>query len=519
MSTVVSLVNACLMASYEGRVPPTWIRRAVENGLAGVGVFGTNLAPPEPAAPGAAPYGTLRDDIAAPLRAVRPDVLIALDEEGGDVTRLDYHRGSPYPGNHALGAVDDLGLTREVARAIGADLADAGINLCLGPCADVNSRPNNPIIGVRSFGADPGRVARHTEAFVRGLQDRRVAATLKHFPGHGDTGTDSHTALPDIDRDLPALRALDLPPFAAGIAAGAKAVMTGHIRLPHLAEPPATLSPRIVTGLLREELGYDGVVVSDALEMAPVLDRWGFGGAAVLAWSAGVDLVLLGASGVEHALPQVYEAVESALKKGELTIERLEEAAARVAALRAWADPVPTGLGRSGSVPTGSGTGRSGSYTGRSGIGLVAARRALVAVGVPSPGASGPVHCVRLSSEANMAVGVAPWGLDRALDGLGRLASALDVDPGTDPADIPLPAAGPLVVVVRDAVRDPWQHATVDALRTRRPDLVTVDMGLEPAPGRLAAPLLLTRGAGLANAVAAAELLTGRTWPGPPSGG
>ncbi|MFI9495034.1 glycoside hydrolase family 3 protein [Streptomyces halstedii] len=509
MSTVVSLVNACLMASYEGRVPPTWILRAVENGLAGVGVFGTNLAPPEPAAPGAAPYGTLRDDIAAPLRAVRPDVLIALDEEGGDVTRLDYHRGSPYPGNHALGAVDDLGLTREVARAIGADLADAGINLCLGPCADVNSRSNNPIIGVRSFGADPGRVARHTEAFVRGLQDRRVAATLKHFPGHGDTGTDSHTALPDIDRDLPALRALDLPPFAAGIAAGAKAVMTGHIRLPHLAEPPATLSPRIVTGLLREELGYDGVVVSDALEMAPVLDRWGFGGAAVLAWSAGVDLVLLGASGVEHALPQVYEAVESALKKGELTIERLEEAAARVAALRAWADPVPTGTD----------TGRSGSDTGRSGIGLVAARRALVAVGVPSPGPSGPVHCVRLSSEANMAVGVAPWGLDRALDGLGRLASALDVDPGTDPADIPLPAAGPLVVVVRDAVRDPWQHATLDALRTRRPDLVTVDMGLEPAPGRLAAPLLLTRGAGLANAVAAAELLTGRTWPGPPSGG
>nr|WP_237517259.1 glycoside hydrolase family 3 N-terminal domain-containing protein [Streptomyces sp. SID4941] len=497
------------MASYEGRVPPTWILRAVENGLAGVGVFGTNLAPPEPAAPGAAPYGTLRDDIAAPLRAVRPDVLIALDEEGGDVTRLDYHRGSPYPGNHALGAVDDLGLTREVARAIGADLADAGINLCLGPCADVNSRSNNPIIGVRSFGADPGRVARHTEAFVRGLQDRRVAATLKHFPGHGDTGTDSHTALPDIDRDLPALRALDLPPFAAGIAAGAKAVMTGHIRLPHLAEPPATLSPRIVTGLLREELGYDGVVVSDALEMAPVLYRWGFGGAAVLAWSAGVDLVLLGASGVEHALPQVYEAVESALKKGELTIERLEEAAARVAALRAWADPVPTGTD----------TGRSGSDTGRSGIGLVAARRALVAVGVPSPGPSGPVHCVRLSSEANMAVGVAPWGLDRALDGLGRLASALDVDPGTDPADISLPAAGPLVVVVRDAVRDPWQHATLDALRTRRPDLVTVDMGLEPAPGRLAAPLLLTRGAGLANAVAAAELLTGRTWPGPPSGG
>ncbi|WP_326700957.1 glycoside hydrolase family 3 protein [Streptomyces sp. NBC_01754] len=492
MSSVVSLVNACLMASYEGRVPPVWIRRAVDEGLAGVGVFGTNLAPPDS---GAAPNGTFHQDIAAPLRAVRPDVLIALDEEGGDVTRLDYHRGSPYPGNHALGAVDDTALTREVARAVGADLVDAGVNLCLGPCADVNSRPDNPIIGVRSFGADPARVARHTDAFVRGLQDNRVAATLKHFPGHGDTGTDSHTALPDVDRDLPALRDLDLPPFAAGIAAGAKAVMTGHIRLPHLAEPPATLSPRIVTGLLRGELGYDGVIVSDALEMAPVLDRWGFGGAAVLAWSAGVDLVLLGASGVEHVLPQVYEAVEAALKKGELTAERLEEAAARVTGLRTWATPAHA-------------------RTRRPGIGLAAARRALVTVGEQPVGQTGPVHTVRLTSEANMAVGVAPWGLDRALAGLGMLASAADVDPGTDPADIALPSAGPLAVVVRDAVRDPWQRAALDALRARRPGLVTVDMGLEPAPGRLAPPLLLTRGAGLANAVAAAELLTGRTWPG-----
>ncbi|MEE1752022.1 glycoside hydrolase family 3 protein [Streptomyces sp. SP18CS02] len=499
MSTVVSLVNSCLLASYEGRVPPPWIRRAVEDGLAGVGVFGTNLAAPAPGArtPAPVPYGTLHDDIVAPLRAVRPDVLIALDEEGGDVTRLDYHRGSPYPGNHALGAVDDPGLTRRVASAIGADLVDAGINLCLGPCADVNSQPDNPIIGVRSFGADPELVARHTEAFVRGLQDSGAAATLKHFPGHGDTGIDSHTALPDVDRDLPALRALDLPPFVAGIAAGAKAVMTGHIRLPRLAEPPATLSPRIVTGLLRGELGYEGVIISDALEMAPILGRYGFGGAAVLAWSAGVDLVLLGASGVEHTLPEVYKAVEAALRKGELTIDRLEEAAARVDALRTWALPVAPGVSR------------------HPGIGLVAARRAVSSVGVHPFGPAAPVHTVRLMSAANMAVGVAPWGLARALEGLDRLASSVDVDPGTDPAEIPLPAVGPLAVVVRDAAGDPWQHAAVEALRARRPDLVTVDMGLAPAPGRLTSPLLLTRGAGLANAIAAAEFLTGRGWSAP----
>ncbi|MEV6121256.1 glycoside hydrolase family 3 N-terminal domain-containing protein [Streptomyces sp. NPDC052077] len=493
MSTVASLVNSCLMASYEGRTPPEWIRAAVADGLAGVGIFGTNLTPP--AEPGAPPYGTFHEDIAAPLRAVRPDVLIALDEEGGDVTRLDYHRGSPYPGNHALGAVDDTDLTRDVARAIGADLAEAGVNLCFGPCADVNSQPDNPIIGVRSFGADAPRVARHTEAFVRGLQENGVAATLKHFPGHGDTGVDSHTAFPDIDRDLAALRALDLPPFAAGAAAGARAVMVGHIRLPHLAEPPATLSPRIVTGLLRDELGYDGVVVSDALEMAPVLDRWGFGGAAVLAWAAGVDLVVLGASGVEHVLPEVHRAVEEALAKGELTLARLEEAAARVTALRRWAVPTTTGAPRHG-------------------IGLVAARRALAATGLPGPDGR-PLHTVRLAGEANMAVGVAPWGLEDALAGLGRLASATDVTPETAPDGVPLPDDGPLAVVVRDAARHPWQRDALAALRARRPGLVTVDMGLEPAPGLLAPPLLLTRGAGLANAVAAAELLTGRAWTGP----
>ncbi|MFF0742183.1 glycoside hydrolase family 3 protein [Streptomyces sp. NPDC004111] len=486
--SLVSLVNACLMPAYDGRTPPDWIKRALDQGLAGVGLFGTNLLPPG---------GPLRDDIVDPLRSVRPDVLIALDEEGGDVTRLDYRRGSVYPGNHALGGVDDPALTREIAEAIGDDLRETGINLCLGPCADVNSRPGNPIIGVRSFGPTPDLVARHTRAFVEGLQGRGVAATLKHFPGHGDTGTDSHSWLPDIPRSLDALRALELPPFAAGFASGAKAVMTGHIRLPQLDDLPATLSRRVVTGLLREELGYDGVVISDALEMAPILDRWGFGGAAVLAWSAGVDLVLLGATDGEKILPEVYTEVERALREGDLTVDRLEEAAARVAALRAWAAP-------GARTPV---TDRTPAPD----IGLVAARRAVETValeGIPKPG---PVHVVRLAVGANMAVGEAPWGLDRVLRTLDSLASHTEVEPGTDPAEVPLPAddGRTLAVVVRDAARDPWQCGTLAALRARRPGLVVVEMGLAPAPlptdGH---PTVFTRGAGLANAMAAAELLT-----------
>lgn len=496
MSSLVSLVNACLLPAYDGRTPPDWIKRALDQGLAGVGLFGTNLLPAG---------GPLRTDIVDPLRAVRPDALIALDEEGGDVTRLDYHRGSVYPGNHALGAVDDTALTREVAEAVADDLRDTGINLCLGPCADVNSRPANPIIGVRSFGATPDLVARHTRAFVAGLQGRGVAATLKHFPGHGDTGTDSHSWLPDIPRSLDALRALELPPFAEGFAAGAKALMTGHIRLPQVDDLPATLSHRVVTGLLREELGYQGVVISDALEMAPILDRWGFGGAAVLAWSAGVDLVLLGATDGEKILPEVYGAVEQALKEGRLTLERLEEAAARIAALRAWAAP-------------GAHQGPPGQAA-ASGIGLTAARRALTGVALPALPLSGPVHSLRLGADTNMAVGVAPWGIAQCLERLGALASSVEVEPGTDPGRIPLPEAGrnddaPLVVVVRDAVRDPWQQETLAALRRLRPGLVAVEMGLTPVPPP-DAPTLLTRGAGLANAMAAAELLTGRGWSGP----
>ncbi|MEU9029475.1 glycoside hydrolase family 3 N-terminal domain-containing protein [Streptomyces sp. NPDC048383] len=493
MSTATTLVNACLLPAYDGRVPPDWILRALDAGIAGVGLFGTNLH---------STGRSLREDIVDPIRAVRPDALIALDEEGGDVTRLDYHRGSVYPGNHALGSVDDPELTRQVALAVGSDLREAGINLCLGPCADVNSRATNPIIGVRSFGSRPGPVDRHTRAFVRGLQERGVAATLKHFPGHGDTGTDSHTALPDIHRGLDALRALDLPPFAGGIAAGAKAVMTGHIRLPHLCDLPATLSRRIVTGLLREDLGYDGVVISDALEMAPVRDRWGFGGAAVLAWAAGVDLVLLGATDGESILPEVHRAAQDALRTGALTVERMEEAAARVAALRAWAAPTTAHPAPASAASA---------Y----GIGLVAARRALSTAGLPAVGPGEPVHTVRLLTGGNMAVGTAPWGLAPALKLLDALACATDVEPDTDPRDIDLPDTGPVAVVVRDAALDPWQDATLRALRARRPDLVTVDMGLGPRTPEPGSRVVLTRGAGLVNAVAAAELLTGRTWTGP----
>lgn len=239
--TVTRDALAVLQPGFEGTTAPAWLLRQVGEGLTAVGLFGRNIASPEQLAA-----------LTAQLRTERDDVLVAIDEEGGDVTRLEVRGGSSFPGNLALGAVDDTGLTRDVARELGRRLAECGVNLNWAPSADVNSNPDNPVIGVRSFGADTRLAARHTAAYVQGLQAAGVAACTKHFPGHGDTNVDSHHALPRIDVDLDTLQARELVPFKAAIEAGTKAVMSAHILVPAL-DPtrPATLSPQILTGLLR----------------------------------------------------------------------------------------------------------------------------------------------------------------------------------------------------------------------------------------------------------------------------
>jgi len=243
--SLARLVDGCLLASFHGPTAPDWVLRRFERGLAGVTLFGSNIAG--------------RDGLAAlsaTLRSAAPDVLVSLDEEGGDVTRIDAAAGSPYPGNAALGAIDDVTLTEQIARSIGAELAALGVNLDLAPCVDVNSNPANPVIGVRSFGADPWLVARHSATFVRGLQSSGVAACAKHFPGHGDTSVDSHLDLPRVDADRETLLQRELVPFRVAIEAGVASIMTSHVLLTALdAERPATVSREILIGLLREELG------------------------------------------------------------------------------------------------------------------------------------------------------------------------------------------------------------------------------------------------------------------------
>src|SRR5471030_2551827 len=279
-----SLALRVVMGAFPGPALPSWMSERLDAGLGSVCLFRSNIESPEQLA-----------SLTAQMHALGFDLLIATDEEGGDVTRLHALDGSPYPGNAALGMVDDLALTDAVARAIGAELFAAGIDLNTAPVVDVNSNRANPVIGVRSFGSDPMLVARHARAYVAGLQSAGVGACAKHFPGHGDTSVDSHLGLPTVHASLEVLQRRELAPFAAAVEAGALAVMTSHVLLPAIdALRPATLSPAVIR-LLRDDLGFDGLLVSDALDM-----RWASAGrgehaAALLALAAGCDLLCLGA--------------------------------------------------------------------------------------------------------------------------------------------------------------------------------------------------------------------------------
>jgi beta-N-acetylhexosaminidase len=262
-------------------------------------------------------------------------LLVAIDQEGGSVVRLE---DVPYPPSAmALGAADDASLTERVAAATARGLSAVGVNVDFAPVADVNSNPANPVIADRSFGSGPARVAGHVVAFVRGLQQGGVAATVKHFPGHGDTSVDSHLALPVLEADTARLEALELRPFRAALHAGTDAVMTAHILLPALdPERPATLSRRIVTGLLREKLGFEGVVFTDALNMRAVAERYGPAEAALAAVQAGCDMPVHVGPLSEHAA--IVRRLERALDHGELdparvraSLRRLEAVARRYA--------------------------------------------------------------------------------------------------------------------------------------------------------------------------------------------
>ncbi len=260
-------------------------------------------------------------------------LLITTDQEHGAIVRL----GEPatlFPGNMALGASGTAADAREAARISGEELRAVGINMNHAPDADVNVNAANPVIGVRSFGGDPQAVAELTAAQVEGYQsggEAGVVASPKHFPGHGDTDGDSHEDLPIVDHSLEEWREIDAPPFRAAVDAGAGAIMTGHLQFPALdpSGDPATLSEPILTGLLREELGYDGVVITDSLGMEGVRQSYPDEEVPVRALQAGVDMLLM-----PPDLDLAYNAVLDAVASGELTEDRIDESVRRILTLK-----------------------------------------------------------------------------------------------------------------------------------------------------------------------------------------
>lgn len=496
------LAAAVLQPGFVGTTAPDWVRRWLGDGLGGVALFARNVESPAQVAA-----------LTAQLRAERPDVIVAIDEEAGDVTRLESRHGSSRPGNLALGAIDDPELTEAVARDLGKDLANAGITLDYAPDTDVNSNPDNPIIGVRAFGADAELVARHSAAFVRGLQDAGVAACAKHFPGHGDTAVDSHHAVPVIDRDRRQLEAVELVPFRAAIAAGVRAVMTGHLLVPAFdPDLPATLSHRILTELLRQELAYDGLIVTDAIEMQGVRRTYGLGGATVRALAAGADAICVGGDNAdEQTAIVVRDAIVRAVRDGELSEERLRDAAVRVRRLGEWATRVQTASGaRQLADPV----------IGPSAVGFDAARRALrmtrCDTGVSLPLAQAP-HVIEFAPPRNIAIGAeTPWGVGAPLDDLmpGTTSMRLSADDlGGLPDALARAEDRPLVLVARDVHRHAWLSDALERVLRVRPDAIVVEMGIPVTV--LGGVHIATYGATRACGQAAAELIAGTSVPAP----
>lgn len=275
-------------------------------------------------------------------------LFIAIDQEGGAVTRLG--AGTQMPGNMTLGAIGDAGFVRAAAGVIGSELRVQGFNMNFAPDIDVNNNPGNPIIGIRSFSDDPEVVGEFGKIFAEELRNYNIIPALKHFPGHGDTDTDSHTGLPCINKTLDEIRSLELIPFQA-VAADAEMIMTAHIQYPEIEKEtykskktgkdislPATLSKTIITDILRGELGYYGVVISDALDMGAIADHFDRLDAAKLAINAGVDMLLKPLTAhIEDAgkeLDEYIKGIAGLVESGDIPEERIDESVRRIVELK-----------------------------------------------------------------------------------------------------------------------------------------------------------------------------------------
>jgi beta-N-acetylhexosaminidase len=321
-----------LLLAFDGKEPTPEIIEALKNYKpAGLTFFRSlNIGNP-------AQVRRLTDSLQRLARNLNlPPLLIATDQEGGQLMAVG-EGTTQLPGNMALGATGSTELAWKAGEVLGQELAAMGINVNYVPSCDVNINPRNPVIGIRSFGEDPAAVAQLASAMIEGIQSQKVAATAKHFPGHGDTAGDSHHGLPFVPHNIERLEQVEFPPFRAAINANVKLMMTAHLALPALDgpnAPPATLSRRILHGMLREELGYNGVIVTDAMDMGAIRQDKALGENAVRAVAAGADLLLLTSNPDDQH--HVYESLLQAVRLGRLGSKTITNSIERIQALKRW---------------------------------------------------------------------------------------------------------------------------------------------------------------------------------------
>jgi len=487
MTRVEQLAHAVLFPSLGRATMPRWIEEPVASGLGGFVLFGREVVSPD----------QLRR-LTAALRERQPGIHLAVDEEGGDVSRLEAIGVISTPGNLALGEIDDLGVTRDCAIQLGLALRGVGVDWNFAPAVDVAVNPLTPN-GVRCFGDDRARVAEHAVAWVEGLQSTGVSACAKHFPGHGLSGTDAHLGTPNVELSRDELIDFYLDPFRAVAAAGVDSIMVSHPQVPALDGWPASISRPIITGLLREELGYDGVVITDALEMKGVARVADLADAAVRGLQAGADALCLGSWSFGADVRTCVAAITAAVADGDLDQDQLERSAHRLQRIGARQ---PTTL-----------------VAPDPGLGIHLARKAIQVDGQPRLRGSAAL-VVRLEPGVSPAAGRGHGDVEGLLAGrditVERIAVAEQTYNGGGMLRAGISefleeygAGGDVIVLVRSPHRYDWQLAVLDRILATTPDAIVLDMGLVDRDFSTARAWIRTFGGSAVCAAAAVEVLSG----------
>ena len=476
--------GALVWAGFDGPAVPGPLLDAIERGRIGgllLFAYRGNIRSREQV------RGMLREAVAAAHRGGLPPVPVGVDQEGGSVVRIGY--GAVFPSAMAIGATGDPSYAERAARAVALGLRADGIAMNHAPVCDVNVEPRNPVIGTRAFGDDPSEVARYCAAWVKGSEGAGVATSPKHFPGHGATAHDTHHTTVDVNADRELVEARELVPFRAAFAAGASSVMSAHIRYPALdPDAIATLSPRILIGLLRSELGFTGLAITDSLDMSGLTQVETPERVAARAVNAGIDAVM-----VTSGLAKQLEASEG-ITLG-VPPARLREAIVRAGAFRdRFGIEVPE-------EPFDDAPGRS--------LALEIAAASITHVGPPLPALGGPLRVVMFQPEQRSPVEeLAPRELHFEAALRERLGTRLSftVEPNAPPGD------GPLVVCTSSASFDPAQAERARALLAAGGILCATRSPYDTAllPG---VPALLTYGDVPPSLQALAEVLAGRARP------